>query len=94
MVIKSLLLDWWIQWVLRLFKGLQEPWNSWKVIQPVIAETVASAGTGVAAETETPDAESAPTTKPNGVENWVGPASSRRDNIGAPAVQNIRPRIS
>lgn len=55
--------------------------------KPVAAETVGSAGTGVAAETETPEAESAATIKPNGVENWVGPASSRRDNIGAPAIQ-------
>lgn len=55
--------------------------------RPVLAETVASTGTGVAAERGAREAESAPTMKPNGAENWAGPASRRRDNIGAPSMQ-------
>lgn len=55
--------------------------------RPVLAEAVESTGTGVAAERGALEAESVLTMKPNGSENWVGPASRRRDNIGAPAMQ-------
>lgn len=57
--------------------------------RPVLAETLESTGTGVAAERGMLEAESALTIKPNGGENWVGPASRRRDNIGAPAVKGF-----
>lgn len=56
-----------------------------KVDGPVLAAE--STGTGVAAERGALEAESALTMKPNGAENWVGLASRRRDNIGAPAMQ-------
>lgn len=55
--------------------------------RPVLAEAVESEGAGVAAESGAMEAESALTMKPKGAENWVGPASRRRDNIGAPAMQ-------
>lgn len=55
--------------------------------KPVLAETAESTGTGVAAEKGTLEGASALTIKPSGGENWAGPASRRRDNIGAPAVQ-------
>lgn len=58
-----------------------------KVDRPVLADAVESTGTGVAAERGALEAESALTMKPNGAENWEGPASRRRDNIGAPAMQ-------
>lgn len=54
--------------------------------RPVLAEAVESRRTGVAAESGAPEAETALTIKPNGAENWAGPASSSRDNIGAPVV--------
>lgn len=62
-------------------------WIRVEVDRPVLAEAVESTGTGVAAQRGAMEAESALTMKPNGAENWVGPASRRRDNIGAPAVQ-------
>lgn len=52
----------------------------------MLAEAVESRRTGVAVESGAPEAETALTIKPNGAENWAGPASRRRDNIGAPAV--------
>lgn len=52
---------------------------------PVFAEAVESTDTGGAAEVGA--ALEAATTKANGAENWAGPASRRRDSIGAPAVQ-------
>lgn len=55
--------------------------------RPALAEMFDSAGTGVVAERGTLEAESALTIKPNGGENWAGPASRRRDNIGAPVMQ-------
>lgn len=63
-------------------------WRMWvRVGRPVLAEAAESTGRGVAVERGAPEAESALTMKPNGAENWVGPASSRRDNMGAPAMQ-------
>ena len=53
--------------------------------RPVLAEAGESTGTEEAAERGA--VESALTMKPNGAENWAGPASRRRDNIGAPAMQ-------
>lgn len=62
-------------------------WIWVKMDRPVHAEAVESTGTGVAAERGALEAESGLTMKPNWAENWVGPASRRRDNIGAPAMQ-------
>lgn len=55
--------------------------------RPVFAEAEESTGIGVAIERGALEAESALIMKPNGAENWVGPASKRRDNIGAPTKQ-------
>lgn len=67
-------------------------WNifrktSWTADRLVFVEAEESTGIGVAVEGEALEAESAVIMKPNGAENWVGPASRRRDNIGAPAMQ-------
>lgn len=35
------------------------------------------------------EADSPLAMKPNAGENWVGPASRRRDNIGAPAMETL-----
>lgn len=64
-------------------------WMRVRVDRPVLAEAVASAGTGVVAERGALEAESALTMKPNGAENWEGPTSRRRDNIGAPAMRTF-----
>lgn len=64
-------------------------WMRDKVDRPVLAEAVASTGTGVVAERGALEAESALTMKPNGAENWEGPTSRRRDNIGAPAMRTF-----
>lgn len=53
--------------------------------RPVPAAAVRSRRMGVAVEEGAPDAETALTMKLNGAENSAGPASRRRDNIGAPA---------
>lgn len=58
-----------------------------RVDRPVLAEAVESTGRGVAAERGALGTESALTMKLNGAENCAGPASKRRDNIGAPATQ-------
>lgn len=55
----------------------------------VFVEAEESTGIGVAEEGEALEAEFAVIMKPNGAENWVGPASRRRDNIGAPAMQTF-----
>lgn len=57
--------------------------------KPVLVETEQSTGIGLAVEGDGRrlEAESPVIIKPNGAENWVGPASRRRDNIGAPARQ-------
>lgn len=55
--------------------------------RPVLAGAVESRRTGVAGERGALEAETALTMKPNGAENWAGPASRRRDNIGAPVMQ-------
>lgn len=55
--------------------------------RPVLAEAVRSRKMGVAVEEGVVGAETALTMKLNGAENSVGPASRRRDNIGAPARQ-------
>lgn len=57
-----------------------------KMDRPVHAEAADFTGTGVAAERGALEVESVLTMKPNWAENWVGPASRRRDNIGAPAL--------
>lgn len=59
------------------------------VDRPVLAEAVESTGRGVAVERAALETESALTMKPSGAVNWVGPASRRRDNIGAPAMQTF-----
>lgn len=56
-----------------------------QVDTPLLAEAAESTGTRVAVERGALEAGSALTMKPNGAENWLGPASRRRDNIGAPA---------
>lgn len=72
----------------RLWIERRVVWILWdKVDRPVHAEAVESTGTGVAAERGALEAESGLTMKPNWAGNWVGPASRRRDNIGAPAMQ-------
>lgn len=62
-------------------------WTQVSVDRPALAEAVESRRTGVAVEEGVLEPETALTIKPNGAENSEGPASRRRDNIGAPVVQ-------
>lgn len=54
--------------------------------RPVLSDTVGSTEADGVVETEPLEGESVPTMKPIEEENWAGPASRRRDSIGAPVV--------
>lgn len=68
-------------------------WTQVSVDRPALAEAAESRRTGAAAEEGVLEADTALTIKPNGAENSEGPASRRRDNIGAPVVRAMgRPK--
>ena len=63
---------------------------------PALAEALESRRKEVAAERGALEAATALTMKPIGAENWAGPASRRRDNIGAPVRQafvHVKPEL-
>lgn len=61
------------------------------VDKPVLVDTEESIGKEVEIDRGAVEAESAVIMKPaDGAENWVGPASNRRDNIGAPETPGLK----
>lgn len=74
---------------LRLHTDHCVVWTQVRVDRPALAEAAESRRTGAAVEQGVLEADTALTIKPNGAENSEGPASRRRDNIGAPVVQAV-----
>lgn len=74
---------------LRLHTDHCVVWTQVRVDRPALAEAAESRRIGAPVEEGVLAADTALTIKPNGAENSDGPASRRRDNIGAPIVQAV-----